>query len=61
MVNYAEREKIFENLWDHSFITSSVVKYEIDALKQHDIPYFYTYINSLDLYSDNGNIEMLPI
>ena len=42
MVDYIEREKIFENLWSNSFIDSNIVLYEVAALCRHDIPYFFT-------------------
>lgn len=57
MVDYIEREKIFENLWSNSFITPQIVMYEIAALCKHDIPYFYTLPNSKDIYFLDGKIE----
>lgn len=57
MVDYIEREKIFENLWSNSFIDSNIVLYEVAALCRHDIPYFFTSTNSKDIYSCDGKIE----
>lgn len=57
MVNYIEREKIFENLWSHSFITSSVVELEVASLLKHDIPYFYSSTTSTKLSSMDNHIN----
>lgn len=57
MVDYIEREKIFENLWSHSFVTPEIVMYEIEALCRHDIPYFYTLPCSNNIYSLDGKIN----
>lgn len=52
MIDYIEREKIFENLWSNSFINKKIVNLEIDALLVHDIPYFYTYASAVDIYTN---------
>lgn len=52
MTDYIEREKIFENLWRNSFIKQELCILEIKPLLAHDVPYFYTLSNSLDLFSD---------
>lgn len=57
MVDYIEREKIFENLWEHSFINNNIVELEIDALLKHDIPYFFTETSSLNIQSEHSTIE----
>lgn len=57
MIDYIEREKIFENLWSNSFIDSKVAQYEVAALCRHDIPYFYTEANSKNIYSCDGKID----
>ena len=56
MVDYIEREKIFENLWNHSFVDSNIVLQEVQALYRHDIPYFYTFTHSRDIFSLDGSI-----
>lgn len=57
MVDYIEREKIFENLWNNSFIDSQIVLHEVAALCRHDIPYFYTSTCSKDIFSLDGKVE----
>ena len=57
MVDYIEREKIFENLWNNSFITPKIVMHEISALCRHDIPYFYTIPCSNTIYSLDGKLD----
>lgn len=57
MVDYIEREKIFENLWNNSFIDSKIVLHEITALCRHDIPYFYTSTHSKDIFSLDGKVD----
>lgn len=57
MVDYIEREKIFENLWNNSFIDSRIVLHEVTALCRHDIPYFCTFTNTKDIYSLDGTVD----
>ncbi len=57
MVDYIEREKIFENLWSNSFVTPQIALHEIAALYRHDIPYFYTLPYSKDIYFLDGKID----
>lgn len=52
MSDYIEHEKVLENLWNHSFITNNVVKYEVEALSCCDIPYFFTYVSSFNLHTN---------
>lgn len=57
MVNYIEREKIFENLWSHSFLNSEVVILENESLIHHDIPYFFIELESTSLFTHNKRID----
>lgn len=56
MVNYINREKIFENLWDYPYKNAMITKYEIQDLLKNDIPIFFSKINSTSLISSNGEI-----
>ena len=53
MVDYIEREKIFENLWSNSFINEGIVSYEIESVLKNDLPYFVTYTDSKSIYIRN--------
>lgn len=51
MSDFIEHEKVLQNLWNHSFISNKMISHETNALTYYDIPYFYTKVNSYDLFS----------
>lgn len=57
MVDYIEREKIFENLWNNSFIHPEVAIQEVYAMLGHDTPYFYVYTDSLNIHTTEATLE----
>jgi len=57
MVDYTEREKIFENIWNNAFVQQEIIKHEVNALVRHDIPYFYTTTNSLDIHTAKSTVS----
>lgn len=57
MVDFIEHEKVLENLWHHSFFSSELIPHEINSLTFCDIPYFYTFVRSLDLSCMSGIIH----
>lgn len=58
MIDYINREKIFENLWDYPYKNPMITKYEIQDLLKNDIPIFFSEINSTCIISSDGkNIE----
>jgi len=56
MVDYIEREKIFENIWNNAFSKQEIIKHEVTALLNHDVPYFYTNTHSLNIHTDETTI-----
>lgn len=58
MMDYIEREKLFENLWMHGYESSKPVPYEVRDLLQHDIPIFFNATNSKSLIASQG--EEMP-
>lgn len=56
MVDYIEREKLFENLWMHGYSNSKPVPYEIRDLLQHDVPIFFNPTSTRDLVASQGEV-----
>ncbi|MBO0467141.1 type 2 lantipeptide synthetase LanM [Enterococcus plantarum] len=56
MVDYIEREKLFENLWMHGYSNSKPVPYEVRDMLQHDVPIFFNPTSSKDLMASQGEI-----
>jgi type 2 lantibiotic biosynthesis protein LanM len=56
MINYIEREKLFENLWAHNYKIDGPVPYEIRDLLRYDIPVFYNKTDSDSLYASDGEL-----
>lgn len=56
MVDYIEREKLFENLWMHSYANSKPVPYEVRDMLQHDVPIFFNPTGTSDLMASQGEI-----
>lgn len=56
MVDYIEREKLFENLWMHGYSSSKPVPYEVRDMLQHDVPIFFNPTNTCDLVASQGEI-----
>lgn len=56
MENYAEREKLFENLWSYEYKNKSAITYEIKDLLVNDIPIFFNNTSNCDLISSRGEI-----
>lgn len=54
--DYIEREKLFENLWKHSYVNSGPVRYEMRDLLRYDIPIFFNHTNSHDLVASEAEI-----
>ncbi|MFC9541433.1 type 2 lanthipeptide synthetase LanM family protein [Lysinibacillus sp. NPDC056959] len=46
-------EQMFERLWLYPFKDSRVIPHELKDLLQRDIPYFYTTVNSKNLYTSH--------
>ena len=47
-----DREKILENMWSNSSYDGNVVISEINGMRRNDIPFFYRYTTSKDLFND---------
>ncbi|WP_207695703.1 hypothetical protein DOK67_0001599 [Enterococcus sp. DIV0212c] len=58
MVDYIEREKLFENLWMHDYSNSKPVPYEVRDMLQHDVPIFFNRTSSRNLIASQG--EVIP-
>lgn len=56
MVDYIEREKLFENLWMHGYSSSKPVPYEVRDMLQHDVPIFFNPTSTKDLVASQGEI-----
>lgn len=56
MVDYIEREKLFENLWMHGYSNSNPVPYEVRDMLQHDVPIFFNPTSTKDLIASQGEI-----
>lgn len=56
MMDYIEREKLFENLWMHNYSNSGPVPYEVRDMLQNDIPIFFNPTNSRDLVASQGEV-----
>ncbi|EOL49314.1 type 2 lanthipeptide synthetase LanM [Enterococcus caccae] len=56
MVDYIEREKLFENLWMHGYSSSEPVPYEVRDMLQHDVPIFFNPTSTKDLMASQGEI-----
>lgn len=56
MVDYIEREKLFENLWMHGYSNSKPVPYEVRDMLQHDVPIFFNPTSTKDLMASQGEI-----
>ncbi|WP_430598076.1 type 2 lanthipeptide synthetase LanM [Enterococcus sp. AZ177] len=56
MVDYIEREKLFENLWMHGYSNSNPVPYEVRDMLQHDVPIFFNSTSTKDLMASQGEI-----
>lgn len=54
MLDYIEREKLFENLWMHGYVNSKPVPYEMRDMLQHDIPIFFNPVDSKNLIASQG-------
>ncbi|MHC5227712.1 type 2 lanthipeptide synthetase LanM family protein [Enterococcus sp. LJL99] len=54
MIDYIEREKLFENLWMHEYANSNPVPYEMRDMLQHDIPIFFNPVATTDLVASQG-------
>jgi type 2 lantibiotic biosynthesis protein LanM len=57
--NFLKYEKFMEMLWrgyDKVLLPPNVIQSEIDQIKNGDIPYFYTFSNSKELFSGNNEI-----
>ncbi|EOI00262.1 type 2 lantibiotic biosynthesis protein LanM [Enterococcus haemoperoxidus ATCC BAA-382] len=56
MIDYIEREKLFENLWMHGYSNSKPVPYEVRDMLQHDVPIFFNPTSTKDLIASQGEI-----
>lgn len=56
MVDYIEREKLFENLWMHGYSNSKPVPYEVRDMLQHDVPIFFNPTSTKNLMASQGEI-----
>lgn len=54
MVDYIEREKLFENLWMHSYSNEQPVPFEVRDMLQHDVPIFFNHTDSSHLTASRG-------
>lgn len=54
MVDYIEREKLFENLWMHSYSNEQPVPFEVRDMLQHDVPIFFNQTDSCHLIASRG-------
>ncbi|MBO0471161.1 type 2 lantipeptide synthetase LanM [Enterococcus sp. DIV0242_7C1] len=62
MVDYIEREKLFENLWMHGYSNAQPVPFEVRDMLQHDVPIFFNPTSSRDLVASQGEVikDMYP-
>lgn len=56
MVDYIEREKLFENLWMHNYSSSKPVIYEVRDMLQHDVPIFFNPTSGYDLVASQNEL-----
>lgn len=56
MVDYIEREKLFENLWMHDYSNSRPVPYEVRDMLQHDVPIFFNPTSTCDIVASQGEV-----
>lgn len=56
MVDYIEREKLFENLWMHGYSNSRPVPYEVRDMLQHDVPIFFNPTSTRDLVASQQEV-----
>lgn len=54
MVDYIEREKLFENLWMHSYSNEQPIPFEVRDMLQHDVPIFFNRTDSCNLTASRG-------
>lgn len=57
MVDFIEREKIMENLWEAQYITKGVVPLEIEEMLVNDVPLFETNSNKRWLQNNCGQLN----
>lgn len=55
-IQMAVRERILQNIWAYPHYNKDIVKSEYKDLLINDIPIFYSYTDSSDLYDSYGNI-----
>lgn len=56
MVDYIEREKLFENLWMHGYSNSHPVPYEVRDMLQHDVPIFFNPTSTRELVASQHEV-----
>lgn len=56
MIDYIEREKLFENLWMHGYSNSKPVPYEVRDMLQHDVPIFFNPTSTKNLMASQGEL-----
>ncbi|MFC3632973.1 type 2 lanthipeptide synthetase LanM family protein [Enterococcus rivorum] len=56
MMDYAEREKLFENLWGFNYKNKSVIAFEIDDLLVNDVPIFFNNASNKGIITSGGRI-----
>lgn len=49
------KERLFMNLWAYPYKNKEIVDLEIKALLENDIPIFYSYPESVDIFDTRGN------
>lgn len=54
--DFINREKILENMWGYPYKNKEVVKYEVKDMFFDDVPIFFSYCDSRNLVSSEGNI-----
>ena len=54
--DFLRREKLMENMWAYPYENKSAVKYEVKDMLFDDIPIFFSYCDSKDLISSEGNV-----
>lgn len=57
MVDFIEREKIMENLWEAQYITKKVIPLEIKEMLVNDVPLFETNSNKRWLQNNYGQLN----
>lgn len=50
------RERVLQNIWAYPHINKDIIKSEYKEMLFNDIPIFYSFTDSLDLYDGYGNI-----